>query len=103
MKLRDSPLVTRKNGIKTWPPPWSSTRRDEKDWPTGEDVTLQQAWLHDGSDICIFLFIEHNGHQYIGSLYFDDLASCYEVDGLLKSNLGRSIKEIGDLEVLRLL
>ena len=99
MRFRDHPLMTRRSGAKTWPPQWSSTRRDEKDWPKGEVGTLRQAWLHDGLDSCIFLFIEHNGHQYIGSMYFDNPRFCYDIDAVLKSNLGRSIKEIGDLEM----
>ena len=52
------------SGAKTSPPRWSSTRRDKKDWPNGEVGILRQAWLHYGLDSCIFLFIEHNGHQY---------------------------------------
>jgi len=103
MNFRDHPLMTRTSGMKTWPPRWSSTGRDKKDWPRGEVGTLQQAWLHKGLDTCLFLFIEYNGSQYIGSMYFDDVAFCYEVDTLLKSNLGLSIKKIGDLDVSYLL
>ncbi len=103
MKFRDHPLMTRRSGVKTWPPRRSSTGRDKKDWPTGEVGTLQQAWLHEGLDTCIFLFIEYNGFQFTSSMYFDDLGFCYEIDTILKSNLGRSIKEIGDLDVSHLL
>src|SRR5690349_12878668 len=103
MNFRDHPLMTRTSGMKRWPPRWSSTGRDKKDWPRGEVGTLQQAWLHKGLDTCLFLFIEYNGSQYIGSMYFDDVAFCYEVDTLLKSNLGLSIKKIGDLDVSYLL
>ncbi len=45
MNFRDHPLMTRTSGMKTWPPRWSSTGRDKKDWPRGEVGTLQQAWL----------------------------------------------------------
>lgn len=60
---------------------------------------LREAWLHDGLDTCLFLFMEYNGHRYTGSMYFDDIGFCYEIDTVLKSNLGRSIKEIGDLDL----
>ena len=103
MEFRNHPLMTRRSGMKIWPPLWSSTRKDKKDWPNGEVGPLQQAWLHDGLDTCLFLFIEYNGHQYTGSMCFDDIGFCYDTDTILKSNLGRPIKEIGDLDVSYLL
>jgi hypothetical protein len=33
LKFRDHPLMIRRSGMKTWPPRWSSTGRDKKDWP----------------------------------------------------------------------
>jgi hypothetical protein len=36
-------------------------------------------------------------------MYFDDIGFCYEIDAVLKSNLERSIKEIGDLDLAHLL
>ena len=103
MNFRDHPLMAYKSCMKTWPPLWSSVGGDKKDWPKGEVGTLQQAWLHDELDTCLFLFIEYNGHHYTGSMYFDDIGFCYEIDRVLKSNLGRPLKEIGDLELSHLL
>lgn len=103
MKLRDHPLMTRRSGVKTWPPLWSSLGVNKKDWPKGEIGTLQQAWLHEGLETCLFLFIEYNGRQFTGSMYFDDVGFCYEIDTILKSNLGRPIKAIGDLDLSYLL
>jgi hypothetical protein len=103
MAFRDHPLMIRRRGMKSWPPLWSSTRKDKTDWPKGEVGMLCEAWLHDGLDTCLFLFMEYNGHRYTGSMYFDDIGFCYEIDTVLKSNLGRSIKEIGDLDLANLL
>jgi hypothetical protein len=103
MAFRDHPLMTRRSGMKTWPPLWTSTRQDKTDWPRGEVGTLQQAWLHDGVDTCLFLFMEYKEHLYTGSMYFDDIEFCYEIDRILKANLGQSIKEIGDLDLAHLL
>jgi hypothetical protein len=47
--------------------------------------------------------MEYHGHRYTGSMYFDDIGFCYEIDAVLKSNLKRSIKEIGDLDLAHLL
>ena len=46
MKLRDSPLMTRKRGVKTWPPRWTTADQEKSDWPIGELGTLRQVWMH---------------------------------------------------------
>ena len=103
LAFRDHPLMTRRSGMRTWPPLWSSMRGDKSTWPKGEVGTLRQAWLHDGLDTCLFLFMEYDGSSYTGSMYFDDVGFCYEIDSILKSNLGRPINEIGDLDLAYLL
>jgi len=50
-----------------------------------------------------FFSWKYNGHHYTGSIYFDDIGFCYEIDTVLKSNLWRSMKEIGDLDLAHLL
>ena len=105
MTLRDSPLMTRKSGVKTWPPRWTTADQEKSDWPIGELGTLQQIWMHDLFDSCLFLFIEYDGFSYTGSIYFDDPMFCYDIYALLQTKVGCSIKEIGDLDLshLRLL
>jgi len=46
----------------------------------------------------LFLLIRHEGFRYMGGMAFDDPAFCYDLYRLLKS-AGRSIKEIGDLDL----
>ena len=67
MKLRDHPLMTRRSGMKSWPPLWTTLTQHKNQWPTGEVGVLQQAWMHGTLDNCLFLFIEHNGSFYTGS------------------------------------
>ena len=45
-------------------------------------------------------FLEHDGQYYVGSLLFDDSAICSKICALLQLHLGRSIKDIGDLDVI---
>jgi hypothetical protein len=45
------------------------------------------------------LVIEDENENYTGTLIFDDTRVCRQVANLLQHHLGRSIKEIGDLEV----
>ncbi len=47
----------------------------------------------------LFLLIQHEGLRYMGGMAFDDPAFCYELYRLLKSHVGQSIKEIGDIDL----
>ena len=99
MKLRDHPLMTRRSGIKLWPPPWSATNVDKQDWPLGEIGTLERVWMHPRLGTCVFLFVEHDGIIYTGSMYFDDPRFCVDIYAVLEANVGRSMREIGDLDI----
>ena len=99
MHLRDHPLMTRKSGIRTWPPLWSSTQFRTSSKPTGEIGTLKQALTSELMETKIFIFIDYNGLRYMGLLAFDDPKFCAAINTLLNSHIGLSIKEIGDLDV----
>jgi hypothetical protein len=47
----------------------------------------------------IFLFIDYNGSRYMGMMVFDDPKFCSHIFALLQRNVGRSIKDIGDLDL----
>lgn len=97
MKLRDHPLMTRDSGFANWPPIWTHKRPDENR-PHGEIGTLEQAFMSDLITNKVFLMIQYQGNRYMGSMAFDDQRFCYEIYTLLKSKVGLSIKEIGDLD-----
>src|SRR6266699_1903997 len=99
MKLRNHPLMTRKSGARAWPPRWTTTRQDEHEMPIGEVGTLQRVWIDEPLDTFVFMFVEYNGLRYTGTIYFDDSRSCNEIYNLLKTRVGRSIREIGDLDL----
>jgi hypothetical protein len=99
MQLRYHPLMTRKSGVKTWPPLWTTTRQDESDKPDGEIGTLEQVMMHDLLRDKIFLFIEFQNLRYMGFMSFDDEKFCAEVYNLLKSKVGALIKEVGDIDL----
>jgi hypothetical protein len=46
----------------------------------------------------VFMFMQSRGFRYMGVINFDDLSVCRDVYTLLKSHVGRSIKEIGDID-----
>jgi hypothetical protein len=99
VQLRDHPLMTRKSGLKTWPPLWTATRQDKDDKPIGEVGTLEDIMMSDLVNNKVFMFMQYQGLRYMGFMVFDDPPFCYEIYHLLKSNVGLSIKEIGDLDL----
>lgn len=48
---------------------------------------------------CLFLFIEYDGVSYTGSMYFDDPRFCIDLYHLVEDYVGRSIAQIGDVDV----
>jgi hypothetical protein len=91
--------MTRKSGYKTWPPVWTATRQDNDDKPNGEVGILEEVMMSNLVNDKVFMFMQHEGLRYMGFMVFDDPPFCYEIYRLLKSNLGLSIKEIGDLDL----
>jgi hypothetical protein len=101
VKLRDHPLLSYR-GIARWPPVWINIR-DFEDFEakklTGEIGVLTHALLHDDVPTKCFLAMEFERVQYMGSLIFEDPAFCRQIHALLQPHIGRSIKEIGSLDL----
>jgi hypothetical protein len=97
--LRDHPLM-RRGDISNWPPLWTQgTKGGGTTILRGEVGVLRYIHLAAQQSKKCYLVIEHNGQHYVGALLFDDSAFCSQICTLLQQHLGRSIKEIGDLEV----
>jgi hypothetical protein len=47
----------------------------------------------------LYIFIDYQGRRYMGLMAFDHPKFCYAIYSLLKSTIGLSIKDIGDLDV----
>jgi len=99
MKLRDHPLMIRKSGYCSWPPPWTTPHLDRDDRPTGEVGVLEDVAMSNLIDNKVFLFMRYQGYRYMGVVAFDDLAFCRAVFTLLKANRDLSIEQVGDLDV----
>ena len=99
MELRDHPLMTRKSGVKAWPPMWTTRQPNNKQKPWGEIGILEQALMTEWFNNKIFVFVQYQEFRYMGLMQFDDPEFCYEIFVLLKAQLGRSIKDIGDLDL----
>jgi hypothetical protein len=86
-------------GIPNWPPIWTQAGTERNKVASGEVGILKQANGDSRSSTRCFLVIEHEGERYIGALLFDDHIFCWLVLQVLKSHIGRSIKDLGDLDL----
>ena len=99
MNLRDHPMMIRKSGYSSWPPVWTTTHADRDNKPIGEVGTLEEVMMSNMIYNKVFMFMESDGFRYMGLMTFDDLTFSSQIGILLKANRGRSIKDIGDLDV----
>ena len=99
MKLRDHPAL-RILSVRSWPPVWVHTRTDKV---YGEVGKFAGTAATDAIPTAIFLKMEFEQKQYMGFLNVNDVVLCRQLDSLLNQHLGRSMEEIGDLDVSFLL
>ena len=98
MQLRDHPLMSYR-GLPNWPPVWTNSYDRVVKRVKGEIGRLKHVILHPQMPTRCFLVIEHKDEAYTGCLLFDDLAFCQQIAARLDFYRGRSIKEIGDLDL----
>jgi hypothetical protein len=97
MKLRDHPLMSYR-GQSNWPPAWSTLRDEPFPRPYGEVGVFRAVVINDRFDK-VYLRMEIEGREYLGTLLFDDFGFCYEIYSLLRSYVGCSIQEIGEIDL----
>lgn len=88
-----------RRGKSIWPPLWTTTKGDRHDRPRGEIGTLKKVLMHDKFDTKCFLIIDNAGNQYMGTPTFGDTSFRKRICGLLSEWVGRSLEDIGDIEV----
>jgi hypothetical protein len=98
MELREHPLM-RYRGIPNWPPIWTQARKTVSRTIRGEVGVLEYVHHVDGDSAKIYLVIKHENQSFVGTLLFSHHGFCHQIARLLRAHIGRSIKEIGDLDV----
>ena len=101
MELRRHSLMSF-GGVPNWPPEWiwASGLRNVFIYPKGEMGVLEnvrQSIVR--PDTCVFIMVSYQGSCYLGRLNFDDQEFCRHIFELLKANYGRSLIEIGSIDV----
>jgi hypothetical protein len=79
-------------GVNRWPPVWAGTDGHENEPATGEVGILRSvrpSLLERGR---LFLVIEHQDREYIGTLLFEDFGFCQHIYKLLVAHLGQPIR-----------
>ena len=66
---------------------------------TREIGILEDVGMSEFFDNEMFVFIVYRGWRYTGMMAFDSSEFCRQIYSLLKSNIGRPIKDIVDLVV----
>jgi hypothetical protein len=101
MQLRNHPLMLYR-GRRNWPPAWVWTGAGLDEHPRGEVGSLHDIQIFK-VDHRVVLLMAWDDVPYIGCLRFDDPAASRQIGAILKRQIGRSIKEIGDLDLTALL
>ena len=97
MTLREHPLMSFR-GLRSWPPALLGIDTNER--LAGENGVLAHVLPDNRDKERIFLLVEHDKRSYVGLLKFDDLHFCRRIYEILTKNTGRSLREVGDLDLL---
>jgi hypothetical protein len=99
MLLPEHPLMSY-HRVPNWPPTWMWIDGEEDKRPRGEIGTLKAVTLSKLKPAnCCYLYIDHEGPSYVGSLLFDDSAFCSQIVKLLQSYRNRPVAEIGKIDL----
>jgi hypothetical protein len=87
-------------GYQNWPPIWV-TGAASKNYQTlsGEIGILTAVLLNDVAPDKLFLKMKLQSERYMGCLAFTDPVFCRQLYLFLQGHTGKSIKEIGDLDL----
>jgi hypothetical protein len=100
MILRNHPLMSYR-GLCNWPPIWTWRGGEGVDrQPRGEVGVLRDVFLSQVEPRSrIYLIIEHEKEEYMGSLLFTDATFCAQICELLDKYRGSRVAELGNLDL----
>ena len=99
MLLRNHPLLTYQSS-RSWPPAWLYCGGFDSTHPRGEVGILKNVFVSSvqPSTRC-YLIMEHAGGQYMGDLSIRDAAFCMQIYQMLLRHCGKTVQEIGDIDL----
>ncbi len=86
-------------GVPNWPPVWTLARNGSVKTVKGEVGVLK--YVHASTDMSnkCYLVISYQSERYTGCILCRDHSFCAQIAHLLRDHVGRSIKDIGDLDL----
>jgi len=85
-------------GVSNWPPVWTCIS-GQGNPPDDETSSLEEVHRSTVVKNECFLIIECDETRYMGALQFDDEQCCEKICRLLSDHCGKSIRDIGELDV----
>jgi hypothetical protein len=99
VELRNHPSICFA-GQPSWPPVWTpTTKRDGGKAARGEIGILVKAYTTSDAAKTCYLIIEHKFETYVGALMLEDAAFCQRLCSIIQQNAGRTIAEIGSIDL----
>ena len=96
MKIRDLNRRAASGPVSVWPPAWGSSLGPGDKMAGSYDGVLESVERMENR---LRLRIKYEGREYAGSLEWEPPPAIEAVETVLKSNLGRVIRAIGDLDI----
>jgi len=87
-------------GVPSWPPVWTRSKTLGARIVTGEVGVLTYVYSNRRVANKCFLVIDYQERTYVGSLACADRSFCLEISDLLRNHIGRSLEQIGDLDLV---
>jgi hypothetical protein len=98
MKLREHPGMSYR-GLVNWPPVWTRNIQGDVETTRGEVGVLDYVYANAHISNKCFLVIRHQDKRFVGCLIFTDRAFCGQMSQVLRQQVGRTIQDIGDLDL----
>lgn len=97
-RLRHHPILNYRS-VKNWPPVWTRGTEGIVQTVKGEVGVLKEVYYDAGKSNKCFLVIDYQLQSFTGCINSPTKAFCTQLTHLLREHIGRSIEEIGDLDV----
>jgi len=85
--------------VRLWPPHWKWTFGADNTHPVGETGVLENIQRSTVDPNACYLIMNHAGSRYVARLHFDHEGFCDQLCDLLPRHYGRSLQEIGELDI----
>ena len=102
-EAREHPALRLSGGLRSWPPVWVCSRTQPFKTITGEIGVFTGTILHEGLPSTLFIRMEYQNEPYMGFLVVGEPMFCLQLNNVLQEHIGRTIADIGQIELSSML